>query len=100
MVLSKIKTSFMSACLWRIPLVEGLARFAAPTKSIRWPPKRNHADPVVGRIATGITGDHNHIAGLQRFASHALSAKLSGAAPLHGPPLHHALLIGCFDVDE
>ena len=55
---------------------------------------------MVGGIATWIAGDDNHIAGPQRFPSHALLTELSCASPFHGPALHFAFVIGRHHMHE
>src|SRR4029079_15405490 len=76
------------------------ARALSPTEPVRFPSQRYHTDSVIFGVASRIPGDRDNISGLESLACDALTAQLSGSAPLHGPPLDLPLFIGRFHVDK
>src|SRR5439155_9403937 len=79
-------------------LVNNFAGLLAPSKTIRFPSKADHAESMVCGIAPGITRNGDHVARLQCFSRHTLTAQLAGATPFHSPSLHRPGLVGRFDM--
>src|SRR5437773_10780954 len=74
-------------------LLERLAGFLAPTETVRRTQQAAHAQPMIVGIAARVTPDDDFVARLQRIARDALAGQRTGAAPLHAPTLHLALVV-------
>src|SRR5436190_1528713 len=55
---------------------------------------------AIVHATSGIAGDDNFIAGLQRRSRYTLTAQRSGPTPFDRPALQDALGIGSFNVNE
>src|SRR5262245_52655913 len=64
--------------------IERLATLA-PTEAVRRPQQRAHANAVIDRVTARVARDDDLVAGLQRFARHALASQRTRAAPLDAP---------------
>src|SRR6185369_12720017 len=88
------RTSAMAA-----RLVNGLSG-GAPGEAIARPLQREHQRAILARHSRGTAHDDHLVAHLERFLRHARVAELRRAAPLDGPPLRDALVVGSHDMHE
>src|SRR5258708_3779162 len=72
----------------------------APFPAVGRPGDGAHPQPVIFRVAARVSGDDHVVAGLQRFARHALPIELQAGAPLDGEAHGVALRVLALDVDE
>src|SRR5437867_4290195 len=80
-------------------LIDGLAGFATPRKTVGRPANRFQSRPVVA-TARGIPGHQNLVTYLERVTIDALIHKFCGTAPFQRPTLNYAVRVGRFDLNK
>src|SRR6516164_10027647 len=77
-----------------------LTGIGSPSKSVRLAMQSLERAPMISRSPRGVHRDRDLIADLERVPPDALLAELPGAPPLERPPLHDAVFVGGFDLQE